>query len=30
MNADVRIDTQTQGFKFRVCGIIIHDDKVLV
>ncbi len=30
MGIDVKINTETAGFKFRVCGIIILDNKVLL
>ncbi len=30
MNIDIRIDREQEGFKFRVCGIVIVQDKVLL
>ena len=30
MSSDVRIDTEDKGFKYRVCGIVLQDDKLLV
>ena len=30
MERDVRIDTEEKGFKLRVCGVVIVDNKLLV
>ena len=30
MEKDVRIDTEEKGFKYRVCGIVLQDDKILL
>ena len=30
MERDVRIDTEEYGFKYRVCGIVVVEDKLLV
>ena len=30
MSIDVRIDTEDKGFKYRVCGIVIQDNKILI
>ena len=30
MERDVRIDTEDKGFKYRVCGIVMQDGKILV
>lgn len=30
MERDVRIDTDEKGFKYRVCGVVIKDERVLL
>lgn len=30
MEQDVRIDTEESGFKYRVCGVVIKENKVLL
>lgn len=30
MKRDVRIDTEEKGFKYRVCGIVMKDDKIML